>query len=83
MNAVGVGAFFNLTNFGQMYSYHILLLPLAVVGLVVAHVLLVRRHGVVPPFQLAGEQTLPPSEPAEPPDPAEPTEPPEPTVSAP
>ncbi len=36
MNSVGVGAFFNLTNFGQMYSYHILLLPIAVVGLVSA-----------------------------------------------
>ena len=52
MNSVGVGAFFNLTNFGQMYSYHVLLLPIAVVGLVSAHVLLVRRHGVVPPFEL-------------------------------
>jgi len=52
MNSVGVGAFFNLMNFGQMYSYHVLLLPLAVIGLVVAHVLLVRRHGVVPPFPL-------------------------------
>jgi hypothetical protein len=52
LNSVGVGAFFNVTNFGQMYSYHVFLLPLAVVGLVVAHVLLVRRHGVVPPFEL-------------------------------
>ena len=52
LNSVGVGAFFNVTNFGQMYSYHILLLPAAVVALVVAHVLLVRRHGVVPPFEL-------------------------------
>jgi ubiquinol-cytochrome c reductase cytochrome b subunit len=51
MNSVGVGAFFNVTNFGQMYSYHVLLLPVAVVALVVAHVLLVRRHGVVPPFE--------------------------------
>jgi hypothetical protein len=53
MNAVGIGSFFNLTNFGQMYSFHVLLLPLAVVGLVVVHVLLVRKHGVVPPFELA------------------------------
>ena len=52
MNSVGIGAFFNLLNFGQMYSWHIFLLPLAVVALVVAHVLLVRRHGVVPPFEL-------------------------------
>ena len=53
MNAAGIGAFFNLMNFGQMYSYHVLLLPAAVVALVVAHVLLVRKHGVVPPFRLA------------------------------
>ena len=52
MNSVGIGAFFNLTNFGQMYSYHVLVLPAAVVALVVGHVLLVRRHGVVPPFEL-------------------------------
>jgi ubiquinol-cytochrome c reductase cytochrome b subunit len=62
LNSVGVGAFFNVTNFGQMYSYHVLLLPLAVIGLVAAHVLLVRRHGVVPPFQLdrAALATRPP-----------------------
>jgi ubiquinol-cytochrome c reductase cytochrome b subunit len=52
MNASGVGAFFNLLNFGQMYSYHVLLLPAAVVAIVIAHVLLVRKHGVVPPFEL-------------------------------
>jgi ubiquinol-cytochrome c reductase cytochrome b subunit len=52
LNSVGVGAFFNVTNFGEMYSYHVLLLPLAVTALVGAHVLLVRRHGVVPPFEL-------------------------------
>jgi len=52
MNSIGAGAFFNLTNFGQMYSYHVLLLPVAVVLLVGAHVLLVRKHGVVPPFEL-------------------------------
>jgi quinol-cytochrome oxidoreductase complex cytochrome b subunit len=61
MNAAGVGAFFNLTNFGQMYSYHVFLLPLAVVGLVVAHILLVRKHGIVPPFHVPqghGQQPL-------------------------
>jgi ubiquinol-cytochrome c reductase cytochrome b subunit len=52
LNAVGVGAFFNVTNFGQMYSWHVLLLPVTVVLLVGAHVLLVRRHGVVPPFSI-------------------------------
>jgi ubiquinol-cytochrome c reductase cytochrome b subunit len=61
MNASGIGAFFNLLNFGQMYSYHILLLPAAVVAIVIAHILLVRRHGVVPPFELRkiAEQAIP------------------------
>jgi ubiquinol-cytochrome c reductase cytochrome b subunit len=45
-----VGAYFNVLDFGQMLMWHIVLLPLAVGVLVVAHVLLVRRHGVVPPF---------------------------------
>ena len=57
LNSVGVGAFFNVTNFGQMYSYHVLLLPAAVVALVLAHVLLVRRHGVVPPFVIEEDRT--------------------------
>jgi quinol-cytochrome oxidoreductase complex cytochrome b subunit len=50
LNSVGVGAYFNVLDFGQMLMWHIVLLPLAVGVLVVAHVLLVRRHGVVPPF---------------------------------
>jgi quinol-cytochrome oxidoreductase complex cytochrome b subunit len=53
INASGLGSFFNLTNFGQMYSYHVFLLPLAVVVIVAAHILLVRKHGIVPPFQLS------------------------------
>jgi hypothetical protein len=56
LNSVGVGAFFDVTDFGQMYSYHVLLLPTAVIALVVAHVLLVRRHGVVPPFTLEAKR---------------------------
>ncbi|HEV3092898.1 MAG TPA: cytochrome b N-terminal domain-containing protein [Solirubrobacteraceae bacterium] len=65
MNAIGAGAFFNVTNFGQMYSWHILLFPVAVVALVAGHVLLVRRHGVVPPFELA-ERSEPAASPDEP-----------------
>jgi quinol-cytochrome oxidoreductase complex cytochrome b subunit len=64
MNAVGVGSFFNVTNFGQMYSYHVLLLPLAVLALVAAHVLLVRKHGIVPPFELSDVGGEPASAPA-------------------
>ena len=50
LNSVGIGAYFNVLDFGQMLMWHIVLLPLGVGVLVVAHVLLVRRHGVVPPF---------------------------------
>jgi ubiquinol-cytochrome c reductase cytochrome b subunit len=52
VNSIGAGAFFNVLNFGQMYSWHIWLFPIAVVLLVTWHVLLVRRNGVVPPFEL-------------------------------
>jgi ubiquinol-cytochrome c reductase cytochrome b subunit len=50
INATGAGAYFNVLNFGQMLMWHILLLPLVVGFLVIVHVLLVRRRGVVPPF---------------------------------
>jgi ubiquinol-cytochrome c reductase cytochrome b subunit len=53
MNAAGIGSFFNLMDFGQMYSYHVVLLPIVVVALVAAHVLLVRKHGIVPPIRLS------------------------------
>ncbi len=55
INSLGVGAFFNALNFGQMYTYHVILLPVVVIALAVWHVLLVRRHGVVPPYQLGNE----------------------------
>ena len=49
-NSVGVGAFFNLLNFGQMLMWHIVLLPLVLVAIVGAHVLAVRVRGVVHPL---------------------------------
>jgi len=49
-DAVGVGAFFNLMNFGQMLMWHIVLIPLVLVALVGAHVLAVRVRGVVHPL---------------------------------
>ena len=52
LNSVGIGAIFNVLNFGQMLMWHILLLPLAIGALVVVHLLLVRRHGVVQPIAL-------------------------------
>ena len=50
IDSTGAGAIFNVTNFGQMLMWHIVLLPLVVVLLVGGHVLLVRLRGVVPPF---------------------------------
>lgn len=50
LNAVGIGAFFNVANLGQMLLLHACLLPLVVGVIAVWHVLLVRRRGVVPPI---------------------------------
>jgi len=49
-NAAGVGAFFNLMNFGQMLMWHIVLIPIILIALVGAHVLLVRVRGVSHPL---------------------------------
>jgi ubiquinol-cytochrome c reductase cytochrome b subunit len=58
MNAVGVGAFFNLLNFGQMYGFHIFILPWLVAALIGIHLALVRIKGVVKPY--ADEEAVPP-----------------------
>ncbi|WP_249226592.1 cytochrome b N-terminal domain-containing protein [Alicyclobacillus mengziensis] len=52
MNATGIGGFFNLLNFGQMYGLHIFVIPFVLVMLLVVHILLVRKHGVVEPLPL-------------------------------
>jgi hypothetical protein len=49
-NAAGVGAFFNVMNFGQMLLWHVVLIPVVLVALVGAHVLLVRVRGVAHPL---------------------------------
>ncbi|HEV2416019.1 MAG TPA: cytochrome b N-terminal domain-containing protein, partial [Candidatus Dormibacteraeota bacterium] len=54
MNAAGVGAFFNVLNFGQMYGLHIMLLPIGVTILVVWHIVMVRARGVVKPIDPEG-----------------------------
>ena len=56
LNTVGVGAFFNVTNGGQMLLIHACLMPLVVGLLVVWHVLLVRRRGVVPPLDAVSNE---------------------------
>jgi ubiquinol-cytochrome c reductase cytochrome b subunit len=50
LNSVGVGAWFNVLDYGQMVLFHVIWLPLVLGVLVVLHVLLVRRRGVVPPY---------------------------------
>jgi quinol-cytochrome oxidoreductase complex cytochrome b subunit len=50
VNALGVGAFFNVLNFGQMFGFHVVIFPIAVSALIALHVLLVRRRGVVKPM---------------------------------
>ncbi len=49
-NAVGVGAFFNVMNFGQMLLWHVVLIPIILIALVGAHVLMVRVRGVSHPL---------------------------------
>jgi hypothetical protein len=49
LNAVGIGAWFNVADLGQIFLWHITLLPLALGAVVALHVVLVRVHGVVPP----------------------------------
>jgi quinol-cytochrome oxidoreductase complex cytochrome b subunit len=53
-DGVGVGAFFNLMNFGQMLLWHVVLLPVVLVALVGAHILAVRVRGVVHPLPSTG-----------------------------
>ena len=57
LNAAGIGAWFNVANVGQMFMWHITLLPLAVAAIVALHVLLVRVHGVVSPLDAAETDT--------------------------
>ena len=50
-----IGGFFNVLNFGQMYGFHILVLPVLLVAVVVLHIVLVRLRGVVRPYPAKGE----------------------------
>ena len=61
MNAIGVGSVFNVTNLGQMVTFHVAPLPLVLVVIVAAHVLLVRKHGVVPPIDAIDHDAVAPA----------------------
>jgi Cytochrome b(N-terminal)/b6/petB len=49
-NPVGLGAFWNVMNFGQMLLWHVVLVPIVLVAITGAHVLLVRVRGVAHPL---------------------------------
>jgi ubiquinol-cytochrome c reductase cytochrome b subunit len=61
-NAGGIGSFFNVLNFGQMYGLHIVLFPLLVGTLVVVHVVMVRMKGVVRPIEKKQKTAKPSAE---------------------
>ena len=54
MNALGVGAFFNTMDTGQVLTLHVVVLPLALSLLVGLHLFLVRREGPVVPIDSEG-----------------------------
>lgn len=50
IDATGLGAFFNVMNGGEMLLWHVVLIPIALVAFIGAHILLVRIHGVSHPL---------------------------------
>lgn len=56
MNSIGVGAFFNPMNTGQVLTLHVVALPLVIVILVGIHLFLVRRDSPVKPLPLTKEK---------------------------
>jgi ubiquinol-cytochrome c reductase cytochrome b subunit len=58
-NSVGVGAWFTVTDLGQMLLLHVAFLPLILGVITIVHVLLVRKRGVVPPIDVILDYTLP------------------------
>jgi len=55
INSTGIGGILNLLNTGRILTLHVVVLPLLVVAVVGAHVLWVRKHGVVPPYDARPE----------------------------
>jgi quinol-cytochrome oxidoreductase complex cytochrome b subunit len=56
MNAMGVGAWFNTTNVGQMLTMHVALLPVVGLILIGIHLFLVRRDSPVRPLPMKGRK---------------------------
>jgi quinol-cytochrome oxidoreductase complex cytochrome b subunit len=54
MNAIGIGAFFNPMDTGQVLTLHVIVLPLVIVALVGIHLFQIRRDSPVRPLPLEG-----------------------------
>ncbi len=50
MNGIGIGAFFNTTNFSQVITLHVAFFPFLILTLVVIHITLVRHESPVRPY---------------------------------
>ncbi|MGO8692486.1 MAG: cytochrome b N-terminal domain-containing protein [Rectinemataceae bacterium] len=56
MNAMGIGAFFFTTNYSQMLTIHVAVLPIFIVLLVGIHLLFIRHEGPVKPYPAKNEE---------------------------
>jgi quinol-cytochrome oxidoreductase complex cytochrome b subunit len=50
LNSIGIGGFFNALNPARMELWHVILLPVVIGVIVLWHIILVRRRGIVPPI---------------------------------
>jgi ubiquinol-cytochrome c reductase cytochrome b subunit len=57
-NSMGIGAWFTVTDLGQMLLLHVAFLPLILGVITMVHVLLVRKRGVVPPIDVIPDYSL-------------------------
>jgi quinol-cytochrome oxidoreductase complex cytochrome b subunit len=57
MNAIGIGAFFNTTNFSQVITLHVAFLPILIIVLVTIHLAFVRHESPVKPYPEKGERS--------------------------
>ncbi len=59
INSTGIGGLFNLLNTGQVLTIHVIVMPLAVLLFIAVHLLLVRKHGIAPPYDAREEHFAP------------------------
>ena len=59
MNALGMGAFFNIMDTAQVLTLHVVVLPLLLAAAAAIHLFLIRSDGPVKPFPMNEEQNEP------------------------